>query len=638
MSSSSEDSAESESEDDHPHATDEPPETGDGAVSLTTLLTVVVFIAAALCYVNSLNGDFLFDDAHAVQLNKDLDAKTPLRELFKHDFWGLSMSHEGSMKSYRPVSTLTFRAEKQLYGLKPYWFHRTNLLLHATVSALLVRVCALLLHGDSIAAGIAGMVFAVHPVHVDAVASIVGRAELLAALFFLAALHQFMSHGGRFLGTLACVIFGAMATLSKEHGITVFGVCAVYAVLFFCGDKLDPGDFLGNRDKFFRDLAKRTSTPITQVVVVVGAAVLILALRLSIGGGIVTAFTPVDNPAAFAPTFVSRFLTNSWYATRHLWFIINPLQQYACDWSGYSVPLVTSFADPRCVGIASMYLFWGLMCWFSLSKSIQLDIRRRLLFGCAVAVVSFLPASNIAFPVGFAIAERVLYLPSAGICIMLAVLVSALGRRPMIKRLFLLSIAAYVLLSANATVAGNKRWKNADSLFGSALSVNPNNSRMLRAMTGLTTDHTRKEQLFKQLVTMHKDVPATVSRNNAGYGMFLREHKRLEEAETYLKIGAEAVLQNTQAWETLAVVQYQLEMYKDAVATWKTILMRFPKNPTIWMSVANTQANKLNQREQAASSYAKVAAFSGPQTQLGHQARQWLQQHGAGNGGGGHDP
>jgi predicted Zn-dependent protease len=117
--------------------------------------------------------------------------------------------------------------------------------------------------------------------------------------------------------------------------------------------------------------------------------------------------------------------------------------------------------------------------------------------------------------------------------------------------------------------------------------------------------------------------------------MFLREHKRLEEAETYLKIGAEAVLQNTQAWETLAVVQYQLEMYKDAVATWKTILMRFPKNPTIWMSVANTQANKLNQREQAASSYAKVAAFSGPQTQLGHQARQWLQQHGAGNGGGG---
>ena len=99
MSSSAEDSASAESEDDHPHATDEPPETDDGAVSLTTLLTVVVFIAAALCYVNSLNGDFLFDDAHAVQLNKDLDAKTPLRELFKHDFWGLFKSHEGSMKS-----------------------------------------------------------------------------------------------------------------------------------------------------------------------------------------------------------------------------------------------------------------------------------------------------------------------------------------------------------------------------------------------------------------------------------------------------------------------------------------------------------------------------------------------------------
>lgn len=69
----------------------------------------IVFTLAVLCFANSYDGDFVFDDSEAVTGNKDLKPETPLLSLFHHDFWGRKLDSKTSHKSYRPLTVLTFR-------------------------------------------------------------------------------------------------------------------------------------------------------------------------------------------------------------------------------------------------------------------------------------------------------------------------------------------------------------------------------------------------------------------------------------------------------------------------------------------------------------------------------------------------
>lgn len=70
---------------------------------------VLVGVVAVVCYVNGLSGDFVHDDIPAVTLNKDVLALSPIGHVFRNDFWGTPMADVNSHKSYRPLTTLTFR-------------------------------------------------------------------------------------------------------------------------------------------------------------------------------------------------------------------------------------------------------------------------------------------------------------------------------------------------------------------------------------------------------------------------------------------------------------------------------------------------------------------------------------------------
>ncbi|KAG5870491.1 hypothetical protein JTB14_029639 [Gonioctena quinquepunctata] len=74
------------------------------------IYSLVCTIAIA-CYLNGLNGDFVHDDIPAVTINKDVLAINPVSHVFKNDFWGTPMADLNSHKSYRPLTTLTFRSK-----------------------------------------------------------------------------------------------------------------------------------------------------------------------------------------------------------------------------------------------------------------------------------------------------------------------------------------------------------------------------------------------------------------------------------------------------------------------------------------------------------------------------------------------
>lgn len=184
-----------------------------------------------------------FCNSRAIKTNPDLLPETPWTNVLFSDFWGTLLTHSGSHKSFRPLCTLSFRLNYALGGLEPRGYHLFNVCLHCCVTALFTALCDLLLAGGSWSL-LAGLLFASHPVHTEAVAGLVGRADMGAALCFLLSLlcyrcHcRLRPHAGnswcmrwRVQAWLAgSLIAAAAAMLWKEQGVTVLAVSAVYDI------------------------------------------------------------------------------------------------------------------------------------------------------------------------------------------------------------------------------------------------------------------------------------------------------------------------------------------------------------------------------------------------------------------------
>lgn len=173
----------------------------------------------------------MFDDSVAIVRNPDVtNGSTPLAAILSHDFWGHNLTDPTSHKSYRPLTTLMFQLEVRCLGLRapPMKFH--NFILHAVVCWLLLSVLPRLFPRiDTAMLFLAVAMFAVHPVHTEAVAGIVGRAELLCAVFYLLAIlwclrleeKTRVSRRRIVVGYLGIALVSAVALLCKETGITI---------------------------------------------------------------------------------------------------------------------------------------------------------------------------------------------------------------------------------------------------------------------------------------------------------------------------------------------------------------------------------------------------------------------------------
>ncbi len=129
-------------------------------------------MAGVLTYLNTLQCGIVFDDNAAIKTNQDLLPDTPWVNLFTHDFWGADITDASSHKSYRPLCVATFRLNYLLHGLEPMGYHLVNVVLHGVVCLLYATMCALVSRSvwQSL---VAGLLFAVHPIHTEAVRALV---------------------------------------------------------------------------------------------------------------------------------------------------------------------------------------------------------------------------------------------------------------------------------------------------------------------------------------------------------------------------------------------------------------------------------------------------------------------------------
>ena len=136
------------------------------------LLAFACAATSVAIYLNTLDCGFCFDDRSAIEENQDLRPISPWTNLIWNDFWGTPMDIEGSHKSYRPLCVLTFRLNYLVHELHPFGYHLINVLLHCAVCFVFTLLCVEVVFGGTLQpAAIAGLCFAVHPVHVEAVST-----------------------------------------------------------------------------------------------------------------------------------------------------------------------------------------------------------------------------------------------------------------------------------------------------------------------------------------------------------------------------------------------------------------------------------------------------------------------------------
>ena len=178
------------------------------------LPAVVVALAAAAVYARTAGFQFVYDDVPIILENDRLHAVARWPELLTNPWWPRGL--------YRPFTSLTLALDWLIGGGSPIPFHVFNLAAHVGASLLVLALAGTLMSPPAALA--AALLFAVHPIHVEAVASVVGRAEILATLFAVAAALLYRAHGqaepspGRSRSVLAAAVLGALllALASKE--------------------------------------------------------------------------------------------------------------------------------------------------------------------------------------------------------------------------------------------------------------------------------------------------------------------------------------------------------------------------------------------------------------------------------------
>jgi len=360
-------------------------------INKSELAAVCIITAAVLIsYSNALSSGFVYDDISLVVDDPRLTSWDNLYLIFTSGYWFDSPTGSGL---YRPLSVSSFLVEHMLAGNNPFLHHLDNILLHL-LCALLVYAITKFVFKDRLTPIFAAVVFAVHPVHTEAVAWVSGRAELLSVFFMLLAFWLFLRKpAGKASLALSCAVY-FVGLLSKETAVVLPGLIGAY-ILF-----IEPAaDGISGR-------IRRLSVLLSYLAVFV----LFMLIRLGAIG-------------VLGPSGAERTLLNQ---TKYHVFLIMSEALFHYMRLGF---LPFNLSMDYLYRHAPSFFYWRVMlpviitaAFFALTKPI-LRASRGSYFAALWFYICLLPVSNI-IPIGIIMSERAMYAPSAGVCMLIGAMFS----------------------------------------------------------------------------------------------------------------------------------------------------------------------------------------------------------------------
>ena len=495
--------------------------------------------AGLLCYANSLTHGFTYDDLPLVVENPRIRALgNP--EIWRTDWWRYPRVEGGALDPrrdllYRPLTLFTFALNYAAHRLAPWGYHLANVLLHAAVCALVCRLAQRLL-GHPRVALFAGLLFAVHPVHCEAVASVVGRAETLSSLFLLLGLLALLpTHGWPALRRqCAAGLCFFLALLAKETAIC-YPALAALLLCFRPGPRGHLGaqraDLGAQRPAQPAPRAPRPPAPQAARVsatwrrgLPLGLILLVplapyFALRLAALHDLIRAGATsiLLNPLfdASAAERVHGALTVLGHYTR---LLLAPVT-LSCD---YGLAIVDPHAGPGPMAVLGLLAALALAAGLLGLRSSAAHWRVAGLL-CALFLASYALISNTALLIGVAVAERLLYWPSVFFCIgvsyALFARVAKGGWSAAPAWLRVVSLSLLIALGARAT-ARNAAWRSNATLFDADAATFPRGALLQNYRALTLIDRAEQAQSSAELVELLQRADAALEQALSVYSRF----------------------------------------------------------------------------------------------------------------------
>jgi len=571
------------------------------AQTLGLLLAVIAFVL----YLNTLGHDYTHDDFSVIKENTVVTQgpgaiPTILSSTYRYGYQGMN---DGT---YRPLSLIMFAIEWSFAPDSPGLGHFINVLLYALTAWLLFSLLVKLMKNyNMIIPFITTLLFIVHPLHSEVVASIKSRDEIMCFLLCLLVLRYvfiYMEEKKTSQLVIAALCF-FLALLSKETAITMLAIIPL-TIFFFSGN----------------DLSKSLKTTAAFLI----PAVIFLAIRAKIiGGGDGNAIAMADNVIAGAPNIVVRMSTAFHVLGQYIKLLIFPVPMLS-DYSLNVIPLV-KFSDLFSIGGLLFHVGIGI---YAIKKFMSKDIVAYAILFYLVTLALF---SNVIILIGATMAERFIYFPSLGYCLAIAVLLGRLTKTDMKEGfsdaaiMFKANIKLFAIVGTAGlaysfmTVDRNADWKNNYTLYSKDVVTGKESYRMhyyygrtlIKDIAPAEADTNKRKLLFDEGIAEMKEairILPTYSDAHSQLGVAYTRINRFDKAIESYEAGIKLNPNDAIGINNMASVFFSQGRMGDAINAYNNVIRLNPRYVDAYVNLGSCYGT-LKEFNNAISAFQKALAI-----------------------------
>jgi len=523
-----------------------------------------VLLVAAATYANSLVNGFALDDEPIIATGTRVHQLADQATIWLTPYWS---EHGGRAGLYRPLAIFTYALQWAAGNGAPWLFHAVSILLHAGVCMLVLLLLRRMLGAAPALAG--ALIFAVHPLHTEAVANIVGQAELIAAACTVGACVLHVARpAARVEAWRAAVmlLLFAAALLAKESAIVLPALLVT----------LDLGT---RRAQAERNAATYARAVVPLLALLALAAFLWLALRARVlgswAGTEAAPYLPFlqDSPG-------QRVLTALRVWPEYLRLLFWPVDLSA----DYSPAVIVPPENVTASVIAGAVLLLATAV-----TALLLPWRPRLV-AAAWFLIAVLPVSNLIVPIGVILAERTLYLPSLAVAILAAQLVAnaPVSTSPAMRRALAAGAVVLLVLAGVRSGARNPAWRDTSAYWQALIRDHPESYRAQRGAGELMFARGDLALARRYLELAWDTWPYDADLAGGLGALYLRLGEpglAIERIERARALGD----RSTQARQNLALAYAAAGRHAESAAAWHAVAMANPLGWHPWLQLARAR-------------------------------------------------
>ena len=410
-------------------------------------LTLLIFTA----YFSSLFGPFIWDDKYHIISNPGIKGGwDSVINAFNPEKWTLTAENETSKSFFRPIHTLHFILDYRLWGLDPFGYHLSNTLLHLFNTFFLYVISLKILENKRVSI-IGAALFAVHPVHTESITFISARLDLLCGFFLLASFYFFINYSTsktssdapsndrsilprEYIFYILSLLSFILSLLSKEMAVTFPVILLVYNYL-------------------------HEGKNIKWILPYFGLLCIYILFRIFGVEAFLTQHRLQND-------LFTVFFTAAVAVLDYMRLLLLPYSLKAY----YTLIWYNAFDFKVIVAVLFLIISMIAMLWLWMKGE------KTLLFLLVWPFLTLIPVLNIGSLGEFAIAERYLYIPSIGFCVLVGAVLLRLVEEKKWRKVVIPMSFAVIVVFTGITIDRNRVWADEVTFYQELVKVAPDSA------------------------------------------------------------------------------------------------------------------------------------------------------------------